>query len=66
LISVEHDRKAAAIMNEVVAAVRRLAKPMLIMDDLGGMAPRWPEIAKCFQSKKAYETARGTFLTPDR
>jgi hypothetical protein len=40
-----------------------LAKPMLVMDDLSQIRERWPEIAQCFQSKKAYETARGTFLT---
>jgi len=35
-------------MNEVGAAVRRLAKSMLVADDLGEISPRWPEIAKCF------------------
>jgi hypothetical protein len=38
---------------------------MLVADDLGEISPRWPEIAKCFQSKKAYETARGTLEKGD-
>jgi hypothetical protein len=35
---------------------------MLWADDLAGISARWPAIASCFQSQKAYETARGTFL----
>jgi hypothetical protein len=30
--------------------VRRIAKPMLMHDDLGQICPKWPEIAECFQS----------------
>jgi ParB/Sulfiredoxin domain len=63
--AIQAGSKAAAVMNEIGAAVRRLAKPMLVVDDLGEISPRWPEIAQCFQSKKAYTTARGTFLEGD-
>jgi hypothetical protein len=41
-------------MNECSAATRRLAKPMLLADDLAEISARWPEIAECFQSQKAY------------
>lgn len=57
--------KAAAVMNEVDAVVRRIAKPMMISADLGEISPRWPEVASCFQSQKAYEVARGTLLNGD-
>jgi hypothetical protein len=29
-------------------------------DDLAEISARWPEIAQCFQSQKAYQVARGT------
>lgn len=57
--------RAAAVMNEVDAVVRRIAKPMLMIEHLGEISPRWPGIAECFQSDKAYDTARGTLLNGD-
>lgn len=54
-----------AVINEVDAIVRRLAKPMLLTEDFGEISPKWPEIASCFPSEKAYATARGTLLKGD-
>src|ERR1700719_1998342 len=34
--------------------MRRLAKPMLVGGDFSEISEKWPAIAKCFQSKKAY------------
>ena len=46
-------------MNEVSAVLRRLAMAMLTADDFVTIGTKWPEIAECFQVKKAYEVARG-------
>lgn len=35
-----------------------MAKPLLLVDDLSQIRERSPEIAECFQDKKAYDTAR--------
>jgi hypothetical protein len=43
----------------------RLAKAMLIDGDLSRIRERWPEIAQCFPSQKAYDTARGTLEKGD-
>jgi hypothetical protein len=43
--------RASVVMNEVEAVTRRLAKTMLMEDDLARFRARWPEIAKCFQSQ---------------
>jgi hypothetical protein len=51
-------------MNGLPAApsvwLHRIGKRMLLSDDLADFSARWPEIAQCFQSQKAYEVARGT------
>jgi len=49
--------KAAAVMNEVDAVLRRLVKPILWAGDLATVVARWPEIAQCFQSRGTYEKA---------
>jgi hypothetical protein len=38
-------------MNEVSAAVGRLALAMLSEDHLSGISERWPEIAQCFHHR---------------
>src|SRR5262249_2019742 len=48
--AIQAGSKIAAIMNEVGAATRRLAKAMLSADDFAGIPAKWPEIAQCFQS----------------
>jgi hypothetical protein len=36
-----------------------------VTDDLAEISARWPAIAKCFQSQKAYEVARGMLSGAD-
>jgi ParB/RepB/Spo0J family partition protein len=57
--AIQAGSRAAAIMNEVGAVTRRLAKAMLTTDRLGGIPPSLKEITECFQSQKSYETAFG-------
>ena len=52
-------------MNEIDAVTRRLVKPMLLFADFSQLCERWPEIAECFQSEKAYALARGRLENGD-
>ena len=49
--------KSPAIMNEVGAVTRRLAKVMLAADNLGEISPRNPEISECFQGDRLLKTS---------
>ena len=57
--------KAAAVMNEVDAVVRRIAKPMLMIENFSEISEKWPEIALCFQNQKGYESARGRLINAE-
>jgi hypothetical protein len=59
--AIQAGSKAAAIMNEVSAAVRRLAKPMLVAERLSEIPEGLREIVQCFQSEHAYAQARKAF-----
>jgi hypothetical protein len=63
--AIQAGSRALAVMNEVSAVIGRLTEPLLSGDDLGQIRPRWPEIAQCFQSQKAYATACGTLENGD-
>jgi hypothetical protein len=63
--TIQAGSKLTAIMNEVGAVTHRLAKAMLTGEHLGEISPRWPEIAQCFQSTRAYDVARGTLDNGD-
>jgi hypothetical protein len=63
--AIQAGSKLTAILNEVGAVTHRLAKALLTGDDLSQIRQRWPEIAQCFQTANAYETARGTLEKGD-
>ena len=50
--------KAAAVMNEVDAVLRRIGRAVLLSNDLAEISARWPEIAVSFQSQKRHMRSR--------